>query len=36
LSGTELLICLGFSSLMFVWIEFEKLFIKWYFRWKRN
>ena len=36
LSGTELLICLGFSSLMFVWVEFEKLFIKWYFRWKRN
>lgn len=25
----ELLICFGFSSLMFVWIEIEKLFINW-------
>ncbi|MDZ4878773.1 MAG: Calcium-transporting ATPase [Chroococcidiopsis cubana SAG 39.79] len=25
----ELLICFGFSSLMFVWIELEKLFINW-------
>ncbi|MGL4622323.1 MAG: cation-translocating P-type ATPase, partial [Chroococcidiopsis sp.] len=25
----ELLICFGFSSLMFVWIEMEKLFINW-------
>lgn len=30
LSGTELLICLGFSALMFVWVEIEKLFIRWY------
>jgi Ca2+-transporting ATPase len=28
LSITELLICLGFSALMFVWIELEKLFIR--------
>jgi P-type Ca2+ transporter type 2C len=27
LSGTELLICVGFSSLIFVWIELEKLFV---------
>jgi P-type Ca2+ transporter type 2C len=26
---TELLVCVGFSSLMFVWIEMEKLFIRW-------
>lgn len=26
----ELLICIGFSSLVFVWIEAEKLFIRWY------
>jgi Ca2+-transporting ATPase len=25
----ELLVCIGFSSLMFVWIEIEKLFINW-------
>jgi len=30
LSGLELLICIGFSALMFVWIELEKLFIRWY------
>jgi P-type Ca2+ transporter type 2C len=30
LSGTELLICVGFSSLMFVWIELEKIFIRIY------
>jgi Ca2+-transporting ATPase len=30
LSGLELLICIGFSSLVFVWIEVEKLFIRWY------
>lgn len=29
LSGFELAICFGFSSLMFVWIEMEKLFIRW-------
>jgi P-type Ca2+ transporter type 2C len=28
LSMTELLICIGFSSLMFVWIELEKLFMR--------
>ena len=28
LSATELLICVGFSSLLFVWIELEKLFIR--------
>jgi P-type Ca2+ transporter type 2C len=28
LSGTELLICLGFSTLVFVWIELEKLVIR--------
>jgi P-type Ca2+ transporter type 2C len=32
LSATELAICFGFSALMFVWIEFEKLFVRWYFR----
>jgi P-type Ca2+ transporter type 2C len=26
----QLLICLGVSSLMFVWVELEKLFIRWY------
>lgn len=30
LSEMELLICIGFSSLVFVWIEIEKLFIRWY------
>ncbi|MEM9448479.1 MAG: cation-translocating P-type ATPase [Cyanobacteria bacterium P01_E01_bin.6] len=30
LSATELLICFGFSSLMFVWVELEKLFIRWW------
>jgi P-type Ca2+ transporter type 2C len=30
LSGFELLICIGFSSLMFVWVELEKLFIRIY------
>jgi Ca2+-transporting ATPase len=32
----ELLICFGFSSLMFVWIELEKLFINWHQRRKVN
>lgn len=32
LSFTEVMICIGFSSLMFVWIEMEKLFVRWYFR----
>ena len=30
LSFQQLLICLGVSSLMFVWVELEKLFIRWY------
>jgi P-type Ca2+ transporter type 2C len=30
LSQTELLICIGVSALMFVWIEMEKLFVKWF------
>ncbi|MEC4986603.1 MAG: cation-translocating P-type ATPase [Oscillatoria sp. PMC 1068.18] len=30
LSPLELLICLGFSTLIFVWVELEKLFIRWY------
>ncbi len=30
LSLTELLVCIGFSSLVFVWIELEKLFIRWF------
>ena len=28
LSLTELLVCIGFSSLLFVWLELEKLFIR--------
>ncbi|HBL10954.1 MAG TPA: magnesium-transporting ATPase [Cyanobacteria bacterium UBA11162] len=32
LSPLELLICIGFSALMFVWIELEKLFIRWFKR----
>lgn len=30
LSFQELMICFGFSALIFVWIEIEKLFIRWY------
>jgi Ca2+-transporting ATPase len=30
LTGQELLICFAFSSLLFVWVELEKLFIRWY------
>ncbi|HBB30321.1 MAG TPA: magnesium-transporting ATPase [Cyanobacteria bacterium UBA9273] len=30
LSPIEILICLGFSALMFIWIELEKLFIRWF------
>jgi len=36
LSMTELWICFGFSSLMFVWVELEKIFMRWYFRGKRH
>lgn len=32
LSPLELAICFGFSALMFVWIEMEKLFIRWFKR----
>ncbi|HEY9848266.1 MAG TPA: cation-transporting P-type ATPase [Leptolyngbyaceae cyanobacterium] len=32
LSLPQLLICLGFSMLMFVWIEMEKLFLRFYHR----
>jgi len=32
LSFQELLVCFGFSALIFVWIELEKLFIRWYSR----
>ncbi|WP_445249027.1 cation-translocating P-type ATPase [Microcoleus sp. OTE_8_concoct_300] len=30
LTGFELLVCFGFSALMFVWIELEKLFLRFY------
>ncbi|MEM9218917.1 MAG: cation-translocating P-type ATPase [Cyanobacteria bacterium P01_F01_bin.150] len=30
LSRLELAICLGFSSLIFIWVEGEKLFFRWY------
>ncbi len=30
LSPEELAICVGFSALMFVWIEMEKLFVRWF------
>jgi Ca2+-transporting ATPase len=30
LSPLELSICIGFSALMFVWIELEKLFLRWH------
>ncbi|MBW4652429.1 MAG: cation-translocating P-type ATPase [Kaiparowitsia implicata GSE-PSE-MK54-09C] len=32
ISPLELLMCLGFSSLVFVWVEMEKLFLRWYWR----
>lgn len=32
LSGTELAICVGASLLMFVWVELEKLFIRWFLK----
>lgn len=34
LSPTELLVCFGFSTLMFVWVELEKIVIRIYKRWK--
>lgn len=30
LTPVELLVCIGFSALMFVWIEMEKLFVRFY------
>jgi P-type Ca2+ transporter type 2C len=30
LTGQKLWVCVGFSALIFVWIELEKLFIQWY------
>ncbi len=36
LSLGELGVCLGVSSLMFVWIELEKLLARWYRRWKQQ
>ncbi|MDJ0687882.1 MAG: cation-translocating P-type ATPase [Xenococcaceae cyanobacterium MO_188.B32] len=32
LTGSQILICLGFSSLIFVWVELEKLFTRWFRR----
>jgi P-type Ca2+ transporter type 2C len=36
LTLTELAICLGFSSLLFVWVELEKLFFRFYFSRRRD
>ncbi|WP_036483360.1 cation-translocating P-type ATPase [Myxosarcina sp. GI1] len=36
LSSTELAICFGFSMLMFVWIELEKLFQRWFLSRRRS
>ena len=30
LTWSQILICLGFSTLIFVWVELEKLFIRWF------
>jgi Ca2+-transporting ATPase len=35
LSLQELLICIGFSALIFIWIEAEKLFLRWFGRRKK-
>ncbi|MBD2189311.1 cation-translocating P-type ATPase [Pseudanabaena mucicola] len=35
LTATELAVCFGFSTLMFVWIELEKLVIRWWM-WQRQ
>ena len=32
LTLSQILICLGFSSLIFVWVELEKLFMRWFRR----
>ncbi|MGG6294207.1 cation-translocating P-type ATPase [Leptolyngbya sp. AN02str] len=36
LSTMDVMLCLGFSTLMFVWVEFEKLFVRWYMRRKHG
>jgi Ca2+-transporting ATPase len=36
LNMTELAICLGFSSLLFVWVELEKIFFRFYFSRRRS
>ena len=36
LTSTELAVCFGFSSLMFVWIELEKLVIRWWMRQRQS
>lgn len=35
LTGKQLAICIGFSTLMFVWIELEKLVVRWFFNRKK-
>lgn len=35
ITSTELAVCFGFSALMFVWIELEKLVIRWWM-WQRQ
>ncbi|MBD2433804.1 MULTISPECIES: cation-translocating P-type ATPase [Fischerella] len=32
----ELMVCIGFSAIIFIWIEAEKLFIRWFFRRQRG
>ncbi|MFB2767817.1 cation-translocating P-type ATPase [Pelatocladus sp. BLCC-F211] len=32
----ELMVCIGFSAIIFIWIEVEKLFIRWFFRRQRG
>ncbi|MEJ1930718.1 cation-transporting P-type ATPase [Nostoc sp. NIES-2111] len=36
LTFAELMICIGFSAIIFIWIEAEKLFIRWFFRRKEG
>jgi P-type Ca2+ transporter type 2C len=36
LNATELGICIGVSLLMFIWVELEKLFFRWYFKRRRG
>ena len=35
ITSTELAVCFGFSALMFVWIELEKLAVRWWL-WQRQ